>query len=102
MLASQSLADAESLEDLTQHVFACAAADDLVESNSRGLKIDQQEFFGDILGYGSMARGLERCAARVEECDVPRIGNRRLISQALFADERARDHPAERVQAIAR
>src|SRR5205814_4556281 len=101
MLASQSRADAESLEDVTQHVFARAAADDLVEPNPRSLEIDQQEFFGDVLGRGSVARGLEGCATRVEKCDMPRIGNRRLISQGLLADKRARDHPAQCVEAIA-
>src|SRR5689334_5243586 len=54
-----SFADAETLEDMTQHVFARAPADDLVETRPRVLQIDEQKFFRNILRVGCLSRGVE-------------------------------------------
>src|SRR5689334_24684713 len=47
-----SFTDAETLEDMTQHVFARAPADDFVEAAPRALQIDEQKFFRNILRFG--------------------------------------------------
>src|SRR5258706_2509049 len=61
---------AEALEDVAQHVFARASADDFIEPEPGGLQIDQQKFFRYVLGIRRVPRGVKRRAALFEQRDV--------------------------------
>src|SRR5258705_3482500 len=96
------LPDAEALEDVAQHVLAGPAADDFVETHSRRLQIDQQEFFRHVSRVSCVACRPERSAALVEQRDAASIRNPRRIPESVLADERARDRTAQRLVAHAR
>jgi hypothetical protein len=70
---SPSFPYAEALEDMAQHVFAGASADDLIEPEPPGLQVDQEKFFWQVPGIRRIARGVERCAALFEQRDVPGV-----------------------------
>src|SRR4030095_12188519 len=95
------LAYAEPLEDVTQYIFARAAADDLVQAGSGSLQIRQQEFLWNVPCCRRITRHDERNAALLEQRDVSRVRDRCRVAQRLFPNERASDCLTQFVEAVA-
>src|SRR5262245_52472195 len=95
------LAYAEPLEDVAQHIFARAAADDLVQARAGRLQIGQQEFLWNVRRRGRFMRGDERDAALFEQRDVSCIRDGCGVAQPLFSNERDRNCVTQLVEAVA-
>src|SRR4030095_1276494 len=92
------LAYAEPLEDVTQYIFARAAADDLVQAGSGSPQIPQQAI---LWKRPRFTRHDERNAALLEQRDVSRVRDRCRVAQRLFPNERASDCLTQFVEAVA-
>ena len=68
------LAYAEPLEDVAQHIFARAAADDLVQACAGSLQIGQQEFFWNVRGCGRLRYSYHQSVVACVTGGSPRSG----------------------------
>src|SRR5512138_1534152 len=94
------LAYAEPLEDVAQHIFARAAANDLVQTCAGSLQIGQQEFFWNVRGCGRLTCGDERDAALFEQRDVSCVRDGCGVAQPLLSNQCDRDCLTQFLEAV--
>src|SRR5215213_3903662 len=68
---------AEPLENVSQYIFARAAAHNLVQAFARVLEIGEQELFRNDVLVDGVSRREKRTTALLQQRDVPRIRDRR-------------------------